>query len=169
MNIMLVSVTECTQEIGLRKALGATQEAILTQFLIEAIILSVAGGLIGVGVGISGTTIVGLFTPFKLSVPVGAIVVGVDADRLKQMLPPAEVGMKMEPIRLCAACYAESPCHKIEWQLKVTQGCKHHQLRLLSECPNCGARFKVPALWVDGWCQRCFMPFKNIPCLQKPY
>ncbi|MEH2179772.1 ABC transporter permease [Nostoc sp.] len=73
MNIMLVSVTERTQEIGLRKALGATQEAILTQFLIEAIILSVAGGLIGVGVGLSGTTIVGLFTPFKPSVPVGAI------------------------------------------------------------------------------------------------
>lgn len=62
-----------TASDGLRKALGATQEAILTQFLIEAIILSVAGGLIGVGVGISGTTIVGLFTPFKPSVPVGAI------------------------------------------------------------------------------------------------
>lgn len=77
MNIMLVSVTERTQEIGLRKALGATQEAILTQFLIEAIILSVAGGLIGVGVGISGTTIVGLFTPFKPSVPVGAIAMAV--------------------------------------------------------------------------------------------
>lgn len=73
MNIMLVSVTERTQEIGLRKALGATQEAILTQFLIEAIILSLAGGLIGVGVGISGTMIVGVFTPFKPSVPVGAI------------------------------------------------------------------------------------------------
>jgi putative ABC transport system permease protein len=73
MNIMLVSVTERTQEIGLRKAVGATQKAILTQFLIEAIILSVAGGLIGVGVGISGTTIVGIFTPFQPSVPVGAI------------------------------------------------------------------------------------------------
>ena len=77
MNIMLVSVTERTQEIGLRKALGATQEAILTQFLIEAVILSVAGGLIGVGVGISGTTIVGLFTPFKPSVPVGAMAMAV--------------------------------------------------------------------------------------------
>ncbi|MEH2067261.1 MAG: ABC transporter permease [Nostoc sp.] len=77
MNIMLVSVSERTQEIGLRKALGATQEAILTQFLIEAIILSVAGGLIGVGVGLSGTTIVGLFTPLKPSVPVGAIAIAV--------------------------------------------------------------------------------------------
>ncbi|WP_016879610.1 TniQ family protein [Chlorogloeopsis fritschii] len=95
------------------------------------------------------------------------IVVGVEANTLEQMLPPAGVGMKMEPIRLCAACYAESPCDKIEWQLKVTQGCKQHQLRLLSECPNCGARFKVPALWVDGWCQRCFMPFAEMTSKQK--
>lgn len=91
-----------------------------------------------------------------------AKVVGVDADRLQQMLPPAGVGMKMEPIRLCAACYAESPCHKIEWQLKVTQGCQDHHLSLLSECPNCGARFKVPALWADGWCHRCFLPFREM-------
>ncbi|MDM9584865.1 TniQ family protein [Nostoc sp. GT001] len=87
-----------------------------------------------------------------------AIVVGVEADRLEQMLPPAGVGMKMEPIRLCAACYAESPCHKIEWQLKVMQGCDQHKLTLLSECPHCGARFKIPALWVDAWCSRCFLP-----------
>ncbi|MCF4967584.1 TniQ family protein [Nostoc sp. CMAA1605] len=98
-----------------------------------------------------------------------AIVVGVEANRLEQMLPPAGEGMKMEPIRLCAACYAESPCHKIEWQLKVTQGCKQHQLRLLSECLNCGARFKVPALWVDGWCQRCFTPFAEMGKFQKRY
>ena len=44
-----------------------------------------------------------------------AKVVGVDADRLEQMLPPAGVGMNLEPIRLCAACYVESPCHRIEW------------------------------------------------------
>nr|WP_313936981.1 TniQ family protein [Anabaena azotica] len=91
-----------------------------------------------------------------------AKVLGVDADRLAQMLPPAGVGMKMEPIRLCGACYAESPCHKIEWQLKITQGCELHNLRLLSECPNCGARFKIPALWVNGCCHRCFLPFAEM-------
>ncbi|MDB9376442.1 hypothetical protein [Nodularia sphaerocarpa] len=91
------------------------------------------------------------------------------ADRLEQMLPPAGVGMNLEPIRLCAACYVESPSHRIEWQLKVTQGCQHHHLSLLSECPNCGARFKVPALWVDGWCQRCFMPFGDMVGFQKLY
>lgn len=96
-----------------------------------------------------------------------AKVVGVDADRLEQMLPPAGVGMKIEPIRLCGACYAESPCHKMEWQLKVTQGCASHKLSLLSECPNCGARFKVPALWVDSWCHRCFTPFADMVECQK--
>ncbi len=93
--------------------------------------------------------------------------VGVDANGLAQMLPPAEVGMKIEPIRLCAACYVESPCHKIDWQFKETQRCKQHKLTLLSECPNCGARFKVPALWVDGWCQRCFTPFAEMVKYQK--
>ncbi|PAX60393.1 helix-turn-helix domain-containing protein [Brunnivagina elsteri] len=98
-----------------------------------------------------------------------AKVVGVDADRLEQMLPPTGVRMNLEPIRLCAACYVESPCHKIEWQFKETQGCQHHSLSLLSECPNCGARFKVPALWVDGWCHRCFTLFAEMANRQKTY
>ena len=67
--------------------------------------------------------------------------------------------MKLKPIRLCGACYPQSPCHKIEWQFKGMQGCGKHGLRLLSECANCGARFKVPAQWVDGWCQGCFLSF----------
>ncbi|WP_236142366.1 TniQ family protein [Nostoc sp. CMAA1605] len=96
-----------------------------------------------------------------------AKVVGVDADRLEQMLPLAEVGMKIEPIQLCAACYAESPCHKIEWQFKVTQGCDRHKLSLLSECPNCGAKVKIPSLWVDGFCQRCFLRFEEMIKYQK--
>ncbi len=49
-----------------------------------------------------------------------AKVVGVEAQRLREMLPPQGVGMKCEPIRLWGACYAESPCHQMEWQFKST-------------------------------------------------
>jgi transcriptional regulator with XRE-family HTH domain len=97
-----------------------------------------------------------------------ATVIGMNADRLVQMLPPPGVGMKLEPIRLCAACYDESPCHKIAWQFKETQVCNNHHLRLLSECPNCGARFKIPALWDKGACQRCFTTFAEMIKHQKP-
>lgn len=74
MNIMLVSVTERTKEIGLRKAIGAPSSSILTQFLIEAIILSVGGGLIGTCIGVSSAILVNIFTPLKPNVPPQAII-----------------------------------------------------------------------------------------------
>ncbi len=68
MNIMLVSVSERTEEIGLRKAIGAKQSDILIQFLFEALILSTIGGLVGTTTGLSGVFLLGLITPLPASV-----------------------------------------------------------------------------------------------------
>ncbi|MEI6441842.1 MAG: ABC transporter permease [Nostocales cyanobacterium ELA583] len=73
MNIMLVSVTERTQEIGLRKAIGATQQDILLQFMIEAVILSVAGGVIGIILGGGSILLVGIFSPLQATISPNAV------------------------------------------------------------------------------------------------
>ncbi len=88
-----------------------------------------------------------------------AEVVGIEVESLWEMLPPQREGMKCEPIRLCGACYAESPCHRIEWQFKSVWKCDRHQLKLLAKCPKCEARFKMPALWEYGRCDRCQLIF----------
>ena len=81
MNIMLVSVTERTREIGLRKALGATKRDIRRQFLVEAAILGLAGGAIGVGLGELSQRILPRFIGYAISIPafatIGSLVVAI--------------------------------------------------------------------------------------------
>ncbi|MDA8373952.1 MAG: FtsX-like permease family protein, partial [Actinomycetota bacterium] len=72
MNIMLVSVTERRREIGLRKALGATRRAIQVQFLAEATVLGLAGGLCGVGLGELGALILPRIVGYPVSIPATA-------------------------------------------------------------------------------------------------
>jgi putative ABC transport system permease protein len=76
MNIMLVSVTERTREIGIRKAMGAPRKAILSQFLVESITLSLSGGIIGILAGIAFALLAAAVTPLPAAVSIPSIIAG---------------------------------------------------------------------------------------------
>ena len=92
-----------------------------------------------------------------------------DVEELMATLPTKHQPMKLEPIRLCAACYSDRPYHRLEWQFKFTTGCDRHGLRLLSKCPGCGERFPAPAEWVEGRCNKCGMKYSSMAKRQKSY
>ena len=100
MNIMLVSVTERTREIGLRKALGATQRSIMMQFIIEAVLLCILGGLLGVFIG---TSLLFLFTSLNdwiFSMPISAIIGSITFSALVGLffgIWPAKRAAKLDP------------------------------------------------------------------------
>ena len=106
MNIMLVSVTERTREIGLRKAVGATRKEILQQFLVEAVLLTLIGGLVGVTIGVGISLLSGVIGAqfvdgWSASVPISAIILAVIVSTIVGVIfgvYPARQAAKLDPI-----------------------------------------------------------------------
>lgn len=106
MNIMLVSVTERTKEIGIRKAIGARRKDILTQFLIEAVTVTAIGGAIGVGTGFGLAYIISALIGFPLLVSVASAVLGVGVSSVVGIVSglwPAWRAAKLDPIEALRA------------------------------------------------------------------
>ena len=100
MNIMLVSVTERTREIGLRKALGATHKAIMLQFIVEAILLCVIGGCIGVFLGTSILYLFASFNEWPFAMPFSAIAGSITFSAMVGLffgIWPARKAAKLDP------------------------------------------------------------------------
>ena len=101
MNIMLVSVTERTREIGVRKALGATKRAIMFQFLIESLFLCVLGGLLGVATGVGGAALLTRLQQWETVVSPSAIIMALAFSAgvgLFFGIWPAQRAAKLDPI-----------------------------------------------------------------------
>lgn len=101
MNIMLVSVTERTREIGVRMALGARSRDILVQFLVEAVVISIVGGLIGIVLGVGATLVVGAVTSWSTVIVPSTLFVSVGFSAMVGIffgLYPAKKASDLNPI-----------------------------------------------------------------------
>ena len=101
MNIMLVSVTERTREIGLRKAIGANNKDIMVQFLIEAILMSFIGGIAGISLGAGVSVLIALFAGWTVSVSAASIILATAFSLIVGIvfgLWPAQKASKLDPI-----------------------------------------------------------------------
>jgi putative ABC transport system permease protein len=102
MNIMLVSVTERTREIGIRLAVGARQADVMTQFLIESVVISSLGGVIGIVIGAAGSLILGHVTGWSTAIPPSAIAIAVGFSAAVGVffgLYPARQASRLDPIQ----------------------------------------------------------------------
>ncbi|MBD2038291.1 TniQ family protein [Leptolyngbya sp. FACHB-321] len=93
---------------------------------------------------------------------------GLEVEKLIPTFPSKEQKMKLEPIRLCASCYADAPYHRLEWQFKAIAGCHRHQVRLLHKCPSCERLFSIPELITEEKC-KCGMYFRRMSRHQKRF
>jgi putative ABC transport system permease protein len=101
MNIMLVSVTERTREIGIRKALGARQKDVLLQFLIESALMAVLGGIIGIIIGVGAAELITLIFDISVEVSIGSILLGMfmaTGTGIFFGVYPASKAAKLDPI-----------------------------------------------------------------------
>jgi putative ABC transport system permease protein len=101
MNVMLVSVTERTREIGLRMAMGAKGRDIMLQFLVEAVTLAMVGGLIGVAVGVAGSMVIGEFGGFRVDLDPNGILIALSFSFLSGVVfgfLPARKAALLDPI-----------------------------------------------------------------------
>ncbi len=86
---------------------------------------------------------------------------GLSELQLSEMLPQARSQLYLAT-RLCSKCYGEMPIHQNDWQRAVIAQCARHQHPFLTACPACHTALRRPALWENGCCEQCWLPFQQM-------
>lgn len=86
---------------------------------------------------------------------------GFSETQLAAMLPLVRSQLHLAT-RLCPKCYTDEPIHRREWQRAGVEQCDRHNVPLLTACPACRTTFRLPALWENGCCDRCWLPFPQM-------
>ncbi len=87
---------------------------------------------------------------------------GLSELQLTEMLPGVRSQIHLVT-RLCPKCYEDTPIHQNAWQRAGVEQCDRHNAPLLTACPVCGIAFRLPALWENGCCEQCWLPFQKMP------